>query len=152
MFLVRIDGVARMLSEQEYLSRHDFYLIIWDFLLIRDWLFRFFSRNSSMVIFFFIYYFYYFSMVQYRLLFSFLFFLFPFFCTAPFILNVKRKIVISSQIWRYRYVYVYYTCQIFFIFFIQILCKYLLISFFFYRNFYSSFSHCYEFKSNKTGI
>lgn len=70
----------------------------------------------------------YFSMVQYCLLF--LFPLFSFFCTAPFILNVKIKIVISSQIWRYRYVYVYYTCQIFFIFFVQILCKYLLISFF----------------------
>lgn len=40
----------------------------------------------------------YFSMVQYCLLF--LFPLFSFFCTAPFILNVKIKIVISSQIWR----------------------------------------------------
>lgn len=78
----------------------------------------------------------YFSMVQYCLL-----FLFPFFCTAPFILNVKIKIVIIvilPQIWRYRYVYVYYTCQIFFIFFVQILCKYLLISFFFFTGIFIS--------------
>lgn len=145
MFLVRIDGVGRMLTKQEYLSRHDFYLIVWDFLLI----------GSSFLLEKF---FNYFSMVQYCFLFFFSL-LFPFICTALFILNVKIKIWyhlkfedIGICICVYRYMC--YTChvQIFFVFFIQMLCRYLLISFFFYRNFYSSFSHCYEFKLNKTGI
>lgn len=107
MFLVRIDGVGRMLSEQEYLSRHDFYLIVWDFLLIGSSfllgeIFQLFFNSSILFSFFF-------SL------------LFPFICTALFILNVKIKI------WYYlkfedigMHVYMCYTChvQIFFVFFL----------------------------------
>lgn len=77
------------------------------------------------------------------ILFSFFFsFLFPFICTALFILNVKIKIWyhlkfedIGICICVYRYMC--YTChvQIFFVFFIQTLCRYLLISFFFLQEF-----------------
>lgn len=138
MFLVRIDGVGRMLSEQEYLSRHDFYLIVWDFLLIGSSfllgeIFHLFFNGSILFSFF-------------------LSLLFPFICTALFILNVKIKIWYHLKFEDIgMHVYMCHV-QIFFVFFIQTLCRYLLISFFFYRNFYSSFSHCYEFKLNKTGI
>lgn len=101
----------------------------------------FYSRNFSIIFQWFNIVFFFFSL------------LFPFICTALFILNVKIKIWYHLKFEDIG-MYMCYTChvQIFFVFFIQTLCRYLLISFFFYRNFYSSFSHCYEFKLNKTGI
>lgn len=62
------------------------------FLLIRDWL-SLFVRGILQLFF-----------NDSILLFSFFLSHFPFVCIAPFILNIKIK-MISFQIWRYRYIY-----------------------------------------------
>lgn len=63
------------------------------FLLIRDWL-SLFVRGILQLFF-----------NDSILLFSFFLSHFPFVCIAPFILNIKIK-MISFQIWRYRYIYI----------------------------------------------